>query len=154
MSLRIRAARAGDRAFVLEVAPRLAGFGPPPWRTPAEVVGGEVRTLEAFFRQPPDTSALLICETGAGDPLGFVYLEEVGDYFTLERHGHVGIIAVAAAAEGRGAGAMMLSASEDWARARGYRKLTLSVFEDNTRARRVYERAGFAPDTIKYLKVI
>jgi RimJ/RimL family protein N-acetyltransferase len=30
--------------------------------------------------------------------------------------------------------------------------LTLNVFDGNTRARRFYESAGFAPETLKYAK--
>ena len=116
-----------------------------------EIVEGEVRTLRAFFTDPKPTSSLLIAEAD-GRPQGFVFLEEVRDYFTLETHGHVGILAVAAEAEGRGVGRALMQAAEEWARSRGYRKLTLSVFEHNRRARALYEHAGFAPDTIKYLK--
>ena len=39
-------------------------------------------------------------------------IEELRDYFTLERHGHVGILAVTEAAEGRGAGGALLRAAE------------------------------------------
>ena len=102
---------------------------------------------------PEPGSSLLVAEAGER-LLGFVYLQRVQDYFTLEHHGHVGILAVTEEAEGQGAGTALLRAAEAWARERGYRKLTLSVFEDNHRARGMYDRAGFRPDTIKYLKVL
>ncbi len=35
---------------------------------------------------------------------------------------------------------------------RKYRFLTLNVFSDNTRARTAYERAGYEPDVVRYLK--
>jgi ribosomal protein S18 acetylase RimI-like enzyme len=136
----------------MATAERLAAFGPPSWRPAADVVGGEVRTLEEFFRAPDPLSSLLIATSP--EPQGFIYLQELQDYFTLERHGHVGIIAVAAGFEGQGAGRALMQAGEEWARARGYRKLTLSVFEHNGRARALYEHCGFRPDTIKYLKVL
>jgi GNAT superfamily N-acetyltransferase len=62
------------------------------------------------------------------------------------------MIAVVAAAEGRGAGRALLRAAEDWARAHGYRRLTLNVFAGNQRARRAYDRAGFAVETLRYVK--
>jgi GNAT superfamily N-acetyltransferase len=139
---------------VIATAERLASFGPPAWRTPAEVVGGEVRTLEEFFRAADPLVALLVAVSPSDEPHGFVYLQELQDYFTLERHGHIGILAVAEQYEGQGAGKALMQASEDWARNKGYEKLTLSVFEHNHRARAVYERCGFKPDTIKYLKVL
>jgi len=147
----VRGATAADRDFVIETARRFAAFGPPPWRTPLEVVAGEVRCLDDFFDGGMRGPALLIAED-AGRPAGFVFLEHHTDYFTGERHGHVGMVAVIEAAEGRGVGAALLSAAEDWARAQDYAKLTLNVFEGNTRARRAYERAGFLVETLRYTK--
>ena len=82
------------------------------------------------------------------------YLEQVQDYFTLESHGHIGLIAVAEEAEGLGVAAALMREADAWAIGRGYAKLTLSVFEDNTRARQLYEHFGFRPDTIRYLKLL
>ena len=151
--MRVRCARGADRTFVLETAARLAAFGPPRWRTAEEVVEGEARTLRDFFESGDDGSRLLIVEAG-DQRLGFVLLEELRDYFTLERHGHVGILAVTSAAEGRGAGGALIRAAEAWARERGYRTLTLNVFNTNHHAREVYEHLGFEPDTVKYIKAL
>jgi len=147
----VRGGTAADRDFVIETARRFAAFGPPPWLTPAEVVAGEVRCLDDFFDGGMQGATLLIAEE-AGRPAGFAFLEHHTDYFTGQRHGHLGMIAVTEAAEGRGAGAALLGAAEDWARARGYAKLTLNVFDGNARARRVYERAGYRVDTLRYVK--
>lgn len=146
----IRHARPHDRAFVLETAERLAAFDPPRWRTKREIWEGEARTLRAWF-DGTLKGTLLVAERG-GAPLGFVFLERHTDYFTLQEHGHVGILAVAQHAEGTGAGRALLEAGEAWARERGYRKLTLNVFEGNARARAVYDRLGFEPETRRYVK--
>ena len=151
--IRVRTARGTDRAFVLETAARLAAFGPPPWRTAEELVEGEARTLRDFFESPDDGSRLLIAESG-DHRLGFALLEELRDYFTLERHGHVGILAVTEDAEGTGAGGALMRAAESWATDRGYRTLTLNVFGGNAHARAVYEHLGFVQDTIKYVKLL
>jgi GNAT superfamily N-acetyltransferase len=150
--VRVRPSRLDDRTFVLATAKRLAAFGPPSWRRAADIVEGETRTLRAFFESPEPQSQLLIAESDASRPLGFIFLEEGLDYFTLEPHGHIGILAVVHAAEGTGAGAALVRAAETWARARGYPTLTLNVFEGNRHARDVYEHLGFRTDTIKYLK--
>jgi GNAT superfamily N-acetyltransferase len=149
----VRTARATDRGFVLDAAARLAAFGPPPWRTAAELVEGEARTLRDFFESPDDGSRLFIAESG-DHRLGFALLEELRDYFTLERHGHIGILAVTEEAEGKGVGGALMRAAESWARDRGYRTLTLNVFGGNRHARDVYEHLGFVQDTIKYMKVL
>jgi GNAT superfamily N-acetyltransferase len=152
-AMRVRSARGSDRTFVLETAERLAAFGPPSWRTADEIIEGEARTLRDFFESSDDASHLLVVE--AGDRrLGFALLEELRDYFTLERHGHIGILAVVEAAEGRGAGGALIRAAEAWARDRGYRTLTLNVFSGNSHAREVYEHLGFEPDTVKYIKAL
>ena len=151
--IRVRHARPVDRGFVLETTARLSAFGPPPWRDPADVVEGEARTLREFFELPDPSSALLIAEAApAGQALGFALLEEARDYFTHDWHGHLGILAVAEAAEGQGAGAALIRAAERWAKRRGYPALTLNVFDGNRHARDVYEHFGFQPDTIRYFK--
>ena len=81
-----------------------------------------------------------------------MFLEEKQDYFTGAAHGHIGILAVTEAAEGRGAGSALMHAAETWARDRRYPALTLNVFDANQRARGMYEHFGFRPDTVKYLK--
>jgi GNAT superfamily N-acetyltransferase len=148
----IRAARDADRAFVLEAVERLADFETPPsWRTRPEIVEGEARTLRAFFELPPSGAHLLIAESG-GRPLGFAYLETLRDYFTREEHGHVGILAVAKEAEGRGVGGALLEGAADWSRGRGFRRLTLNVFSANSRARRLYSRSGFEEESLRYVR--
>lgn len=142
-----------DRDFVIGTARRFAAFGPPPWRTPLEVVGGEVRCLDDFFDGRLEGPALVIAEEN-GAPLGFGFFEPAVDYFTGVPDGHVGMVAVTEAAEGRGAGAALMRAAEDWARRRGYPRLHLNVFEGNARARRFYERLGYAVETVRYVKVL
>ena len=149
----IRPARPDDRGFVLAATGRMCAFGVPHGRTAPEIVEGEARTLRAYFdaANPPET--LLIAESD-GSPSGFVFLEEHQDYFTRAIDGHIGILVVAEGAEGHGVGAALMAASDEWARARGYSILTLNVFEDNRRARALYERSGFRPDTITYRKAL
>ncbi len=45
-----------------------------------------------------------------------------------------------------------MDAAEEWARNRGYRRVTLNVFAQNDRARQMYERFGYEPETVHYLK--
>jgi GNAT superfamily N-acetyltransferase len=156
MPFTIRLATAADRAFVLEAAKRLAAFGPPSWRTSAEIVSAEVRSLERFFATPAPGAHLLVAEDedGSRARAGFVYLEVLQDYFTGEPHGHVAILAVTAAAEGRGAAAALMRAAEDWARAEGFGRLTLNAFDGNVRARRMYEHLGYRAELVRYVKLI
>jgi GNAT superfamily N-acetyltransferase len=150
----VRPARDDDRRFVFDTTGRLSSFGPPEWRSGGEIVEGERRTLREHFDGRTDSCILLIAEDSGGERLGFAFVEEVHDYFTLERHGHIGILAVAAEAEGRGAAKALIAAAESWTRNRSMSRLTLNVFEANAHARQVYEHVGFRPGTIKYTKTL
>lgn len=149
----IRTADHEDRDFVIATAERLADFGPPPSRPAHELVAGEVRTLRTYFANPPAGTKLIVAASDGGERLGFAYLEPVIEYFKHEKHGHLGMIAVTKAAEGRGVGGALLAAAEEWCRDQGYRRLTLNVFENNHGARAVYERRGYVAETIHYVKV-
>jgi GNAT superfamily N-acetyltransferase len=147
----VREGTSADRDFVIDTARRFAAFGPPSWRSALEVVAGEVRCLDEFFDgRLPDRTLVIVEDDDS--PAGFVFLEPAVDYFSGEPHGHLGMIAVTEGAEGRGIGTALMRAAEDWARGRGYAKLTLNVFEGNTRARNVYERFGYNVETIRYTK--
>ena len=157
----IREGTSADRDFVIDTARRFAAFGPPPWRSALEIVAGEVRCLDEFFDGRLVGRTLLIAEDELAAPgpqhdggarAGFAFLEPAMDYFSGEPHGHLGMIAVTERAEGRGTGAALMRAAEDWARARGYAKLTLNVFQGNTRACQFYEAFGYQVETIRYVK--
>jgi GNAT superfamily N-acetyltransferase len=151
---RIRAARAADRDAVLALAPRLVdGFPLPGWRTREEIVRTEAATLGAALDAMPPGAALLLAESPEGDTVGLVYLELQFDYYR-KAHGHVSVLAVAAEAEGKGVGRLLLEAAERWARDQGLSMLTLNVFAGNYRARGVYERLGYAPETIRYARIL
>jgi GNAT superfamily N-acetyltransferase len=152
-SCRVRPARPSDRDFVLELCHRLGeSFPLPSWRQPDEIARSEQAALEDFFAGRADDAGVLVAEDAAGTRLGFVYLLVLTDYFRQEPHAHVSILAVHEAAEGRGVGRALLEASDAWARERGYRAITLNVFDANRRARELYGRMGYAPETLRYYK--
>jgi RimJ/RimL family protein N-acetyltransferase len=47
-----------------------------------------------------------------------------------------------------------MAAIEQWARDRGIGVITLNVFDRNTRARDLYDRLGYARETIHYRKAL
>jgi len=151
MPVTVRSATPDDHDFVVETARRFAAFGPPPWRTAMEVVEGEVRCLDDYFDGRMPGCDLFIAEQGR-ERLGFAFVEPHVDYFTHVEHAHLGMIAVAEAAQGTGAAAALLEAAERWARERGYATLTLNVFAGNARARAFYEKSGFSVETVRYTK--
>ena len=148
----VRAALPSDRSFILSITPRLAqGFELPPWRTEREVVDAESATLERALRAGTERAALLVAEDVEGQLGGYVYVTVETDYFG-RTHAHIEILAVSSAAEGRGAGRTLVEAAEGWARSEKLGLITLNVFAHNQRARSVYERLGYEPETLHYVK--
>jgi ribosomal protein S18 acetylase RimI-like enzyme len=149
----IRSATPADRDFVLSLAARLAAFELPPGRHAADVIAGDRRALARAFDAPSPDQDLFVAEID-GTTAGCLLMWTLEDYFSGERHGHISVIAVAADAEGRGVGAALMAYAETWAVERGHCRLTLSVFEGNRRAQRLYERCGFDNEMRRYTKLL
>jgi GNAT superfamily N-acetyltransferase len=150
--VRIRPSTRADREWILPLAPRLHDFGPPPFRPRDVMDRAVIASIDGALTGATPGADVLVAEDVDGAPLGFVHLHGARDFFTGEEHGHVSDIVVRAEAEGRGVGRALMAAAETWARGRGYRLLSLHVFEANTRARAMYEHLGYRPDIRKLIK--
>ena len=148
----IRPAGAGDRAAVRALVPRLRAFGEAELHGPDALDAGELRKLDQFFEGQVEGGALWVAEDPRGACVGMAYAEPYVDYFTREQHGHLGMLVVAEGAEGRGIGRALMDTVERWASDRGYRYISLSVFAANRHAIAIYERAGYRPDSIRYVR--
>lgn len=153
MTVTIRKAAATDAAWIRGLIPRLHEFGPPAYRPTESMNEAEANATVAAIGSDPSLRDVLVAEVG-GTPAGFVHLETGTDFFTREKHGHVSVIIVAPEAEGSGVGRALLDAAEAWTRERGYRFITLNVFEQNAGARRLYDKAGYGIDMLRYLKLV
>jgi ribosomal protein S18 acetylase RimI-like enzyme len=151
VEITIRRAKPADREWILPLAPRLIEFGPPKWRPISAMNRAVTEAIDRALVATPPGSVVFVAEDG-DQPLGFIHVETTRDYFTDEAHGHVSDLVVDRGGEGRGVGRALMSAAEAGARDRGYRLMSLNVFEDNHRARALYERLGYRPDTFKLLK--
>jgi GNAT superfamily N-acetyltransferase len=149
----IRESGPEDRDFIIGLVPELLAFGPPSWRDPRQMTPVDVSVIGAAVGGRAPDSSVLVAEDGRGRRLGFVHVTEENDYYA-GACGHIGDLVVAREVRGRGVGTVLLAAAERWARTRGYRLITLNVFIDNAHARSVYERAGYAPETIRHVKVL
>jgi GNAT superfamily N-acetyltransferase len=152
MTVRVRVATPADHAFILALVPRLRAFGDVPLRSAEAHDRAEREALARALASPDADAVVYVGELAGVGAAGVAYAQSATDYFTRERHGHLAILAVSEAGEGRGVGRALIAAAEAWARGRGHRFLSLNVFAANARARAVYERAGFAPDVVRYAK--
>jgi GNAT superfamily N-acetyltransferase len=121
-------------------------------RSASALDAGEGRVLNAFFDDRKADTALWVAEHAVTTVVGAAYAEMITDYFTQERHGHLGILMVAQEAEGRGVGRRLLETVERWAHEQGSRFLTLNVFARNGNAFAFYERSGFQSDFMRMIK--
>ena len=147
----IRSATSADRDFLSSLAERLADFERPPWRSHEEIADGDRRALFDALDNPQPGTQLFIAELD-GNRAGCLLLWTLEDYFRQQWHAHVSVIAVTREAEGVGVGRALMAHAEDWARAQGHTTITLSVFEGNRRAQRLYERAGYATEMRRMIK--
>jgi GNAT superfamily N-acetyltransferase len=152
----IRKALPEDAAFIAEHAHRLLDFELPGWRVKEknEMVKADIGHILKALQADNENDCLFIAEDAAGKPMGFLRVVMLADYYTGEQHAHVNDIVVTAEAEGKGIGKLLLEKADEWARDNHARWITLNVFNDNLRARAVYEKAGYKIEWIKYLKTL
>ena len=155
LPLSIRSARHDDEAFLLTLMPRLADFPLPAWRTADEIARGDRSILLEALRGRIEHAAILVAELSpGGERAGYVFATTKHDYFTRAAHAHVEVIAVTPEAERRGVARALMDAIEQWARRRGYRHVTLNVFDRNTRAKALYDSLGYELETVVYRKAL
>ena len=153
LPLTIRPARQDDEAFLVGLMPRLADFPLPAWRTADEIAKADRQLLHDALNGALEHSAILVAELSpAGERAGYVFATTKHDYFTRTAHAHVEILAVEAAAQGRGVARALMEAIEQWARRRGHGWATLNVFDRNTRAKALYGSLGYEVETVHYRK--
>ena len=155
LPLTIRPARHDDETFLAGLLPRLADFPLPEWRTSDEIARGDRPILLEALHGEIEHAAILVAELSpGGERAGYVFATTKHDYFTRAAHAHVEVIAVTPEAERRGVARALMDAIEEWARRRGYRHVTLNVFDRNTRAKALYDSLGYGVETVHYRKAL
>ena len=139
-----------DRAFIFELAPRLA-IGKRAWRDLALWLKTVEEWLTESLNQHHQNTLVPIAEDEQGERLGFATVSH-NTHFTGQRQAYIGEIATRAEAEGHGVGSVLVAACEQWAREQGYTLLTLTTGAGNTRALRFYEHLGFQHEDVTLTK--
>jgi ribosomal protein S18 acetylase RimI-like enzyme len=152
MTIHIRPFTSSDTDFIESLIPRFSEFDLPPWRGRDEIDKANIASLKKAMETPEPGSAIFIAEDEMGKRAGFLHLQIQTDYFNGTKNAYISDIAVDSAFEGQGIGRILLDKAEDWAREQDCSLLTLYVFSDNSRARKVYEKLGFKEEVTKYVK--
>ena len=152
MTIHIRLFTLSDTDFIESLIPRFSEFDLPSWRTPDEIDNANLASLKKAMETPEPGSAIFIAEDETGKLAGFLHLQIQTDYFNGTKVAYISDIAVDSAFEGQGVGRILLDKAEEWAREQGCSLLTLYVFSNNSRARKVYEKLGFKEEVTKYVK--
>lgn len=151
MSATIRAATSDDHAAILALVPRLAATGTPTLRNQDQVRAADIASVAEALASQDDRCAFFVAEID-GAIAGFIHVRRVLDYYTQREITHVSDIVVAPLAEGRGVGRALMGAAEAWAKQQGHALIQLYVLPENTPARTLYERSGYTPEWMKYIK--
>ena len=152
--IRVRPARNDDeedRVFLRAMAPRLE-TGMPPWISEGALAAAVERSVLEALQARREGEVILMAEDAHGRRLGFIYATISRDGLIGQPLGYVSEFAVAADAEGRGAGRALLDAAEHWSLERGTEAMMLRVFCTNVHARAVYEHLGYEPDVLQLRK--
>ena len=152
MRYHVREATTDDGERMLKLLPRLASFDVPERRTVREVWSRDQRQLQAWLAgEKPDT--LVHVAVDPDDRILGVAMTTIGEEFLSGKpSAHLEVLAVAAEAEGKGIGGALIARAEQAAVNRGASSITLSVFRNNARARRLYEKLGYDGEIIRYIK--
>ena len=152
-TLRIHKALPEDEPGVLALVERLVAFGPPPWRDPHQMVRIDRQRIAQALRSAGDDPLVLVA--AMEDTIaGFVHLHSLTDHYNESPHGHVSDLVVAPEFEGMGIGRQFLDAARNWAIAKRFGWLTISVFKENDRALALYERVGFMRDVLRLVQLL
>ena len=140
--LRFRRAGPGDAAGLLGLKLRLDRETSFMLLEPGERTEDSADVAADLTGMAGAAGAVVVVAEAAGGLVG--YAEARGGGFRRNRITAVVVIGVLAAAGGRGAGSGLLREVESWAAGHGIHRLELTVMAHNQRARRLYERMGFA----------
>ena len=152
MDLTVRLAVAGDGDALLELMPRLAAFDLPESRNPEHLWMHDAALLRDWLAGKADSCRVHVVDAGDGQIAGVAMVTMRPELLSLEPSAHLEALAVAPGFESQGLGKRLLDAAESDARELGAETMTLHVFAVNARARRLYERAGYDGELLRYIK--
>ena len=85
-------------------------------------------------------------------PIGGLWMGNAIDQLEGDRHAHIFLLYVEPAHRRRGIATALMLHAQNWAQARGDRKIGLQVFHKNVAALTLYEKMGYRPNAVLMTK--
>ena len=151
MTYQIRLGTKKDGPRMQALLPLLAEFELPSRRTPEDLWQGDEQMLLSWLagNEPDFFSFVALIE----DAIIGVAMVRLGDELLSQKQSaHLEVIVVDQKAQGSGVGKALLAQAETEAKKRGAQTMTLHVFANNHRARRLYEATGYEGELLRYIK--
>lgn len=111
----------------------------------------------AAMMEEAEKGTIFVAEAETGLVGWVVVIEAESPAYVIEEERRVAQICelfVDEAARGQGAGKALLTACEDWARAKGHKIIRIGHLARNDLAAGIYEKAGYAPYTVNRRKAL
>jgi ribosomal protein S18 acetylase RimI-like enzyme len=148
---RIIEADTGHVDAMLALLPRLADYDIPLTRDPRDLWRHDAALLKQW--QAGDADCIVHVAVDAADEVvGLSIVRLRPELLSEAPSAHLEALALDRRAEGQGIAQTLLRQAEVSALARGATTMTLHVFAVNERARRLYERAGYDGELMRYIK--
>lgn len=149
----IRTALKADHDFILSLSPDLSNVAELSWHSDSTVQQMQNKYMREMLNSAPEPNITLIAEQN-GTSLGFIHVCSHTDDISDETCGTVTLLAVSPNAQKMGAGKLLMSSAETWAKKQGYRLLHLEVFANNNNAKRFYQNLGFGGEMLHMIKAL
>jgi GNAT superfamily N-acetyltransferase len=150
--VKVLVAKSDDCEDMLELFPRLASFDLPKNRNPEHLWGGDAKMMKDWAAGNRNDCIVHVAKDEEGRVLGVAMVTLRPELLSHAPSAHLEALVVADKAEGQGVGSALLASIEEEAQQRGALSMSLHVFARNQRARKVYERAGYDGELIRYIK--
>jgi len=141
-----------DRAFMRKLNARLVAVSEAPAHSEKEVIAFQDRFTASAWESSNENNTTLVAIDEGGQQLGYINIRDTKDEIANEKCGYIALLAVKVEAEGKGIAKALVSEAENWARKKGFHRLSLDVFASNHRGQNFYKEIGFQPETIRVIK--
>jgi len=154
MDYTTRPAAPDDAHGITALLARLADFPIPEGRTSEMFWASDAELIREWGEgRAPDTFVLVGLNAGTSIVAAAIVTMRP-EVFSHEPSAHLEVIVVAAEADGKGLGKVLIGEAEAEAARRGATTMSLNVIANNTRARHVYERLGYAEEMIRCVRFL